>query len=168
MAKVNGGWLTAKTLYDFGIRNIFSLGGGHINPIYDACVDLGIRIIDTHHEQGAAMAADAYGRSKRRPAVCLVTAGPGLTNSLTGVAGSYLSNSPLIIISGRSGIEENDRNPLQEIDQQAIVTPITKWARTIYDQKRIPEYIGKHIKQQLQANQGRYIWVCPMKFYIPG
>ncbi|MEE9214357.1 MAG: thiamine pyrophosphate-binding protein, partial [Thermodesulfobacteriota bacterium] len=154
MAKVNGGWLTAKTLYDFGIRNIFSLGGGHINPIYDACVDLGIRIIDTHHEQGAAMAADAYGRSKRRPAVCLVTAGPGLTNALTGIAGSYLSNSPLIIISGRSGIEENDRNPLQEIDQQAIVTPITKWARTIYDQKRIPEYIGKAYKTAITGKPG--------------
>ena len=78
MAKEQGGWLLAKTLYDMGVRDIFTLAGGHINPIYKACADLGIRLIDTHHEQGAAMAADAYGRVTRRPGVCLVTAGPGL------------------------------------------------------------------------------------------
>jgi len=74
MSKVHGGWLVAKTLHELGVREIFSLSGGHINPIYDACVDFNIRIIDTHHEQGAAMAADAYGRVKRQPGVCLVTA----------------------------------------------------------------------------------------------
>ena len=105
MAAIEGGVLVAKTLHELGVRDIFSLGGGHINPIYNACLDYGIRIIDTHHEQGAAMAADAYGRLRRRPGVCLVTAGPGFTNALTGVAGAYLSNAPFIIISGRSGVE---------------------------------------------------------------
>ena len=61
MAKVQGGYLVAKTLHELGVREIFSLAGGHINPIYNACLDVGIRLIDTHHEQGAAMAADAYG-----------------------------------------------------------------------------------------------------------
>jgi len=106
MAKKQGGWLLAKTLYDLGIRNIFTLAGGHINPIYKACSDLGMRLIDTHHEQGASMAADAYGRLTRSPGICLVTAGPGFTNALTGLAGSHLSNSPMILIAGRSGIEE--------------------------------------------------------------
>ena len=154
MAKKQGGWLLAKTLYDMGVRNIFTLAGGHINPIYKACTDIGIRLIDTHHEQGAAMAADAYGRVTRTPGVCLVTAGPGLTNALTGLAGSYLSNSPMILIAGRSGIEENDTMSLQEIDQMAMVKPITKWARTIYDINRIPEYVSIAYKTAITGKPG--------------
>jgi acetolactate synthase-1/2/3 large subunit len=154
MAKVHGGWLVAKTLKELGVNEIFSLSGGHINPIYDACVDFGIRIIDTHHEQGAAMAADAYSRVKRKPGVCLVTAGPGLTNAITGIAGAYLSNSPCIFLSGKSGIEEADRIPLQDIDQQSIVTPITKWARTVFDTKRLPEYISMAYQKAISGRPG--------------
>ncbi len=154
MAKVHGGWLVAKTLSELGVREIFSLSGGHINPIYDACQDFDIRIIDTHHEQGASMAADAYGRVKRKPGICLVTAGPGFTNTITGIAGAYLSNAPLILLSGKSGIEEADRLPLQEIDQQAIVSPITKWASTIFDLKRIPEYISTAYKKAISGRPG--------------
>ncbi len=154
MAKVHGGWLVVRTLYELGVREIFSLSGGHINPIYDACVDFGIRLIDTHHEQAAAMAADAYGRVKRQPGVCLVTAGPGFTNTVTGIAGAYLSNSPCLLLSGKSGIEENDRLPLQDIDQQSVITPITKWARTIFDTKRIPEYISTAYKKAISGKPG--------------
>lgn len=154
MAKRQGGWLLAKTLYDLGVKEIFTLGGGHINPIYKACSDLEIRLIDTHHEQGAAMAADAYGRVSRKPGVCLVTAGPGLTNALTGLAGSSLASSPMILIAGRSGIEENDLLSLQEIDQKAMVNPITKWARTIYDIRRIPEYVSNAYKIAISGRPG--------------
>ncbi|HXG30196.1 MAG TPA: thiamine pyrophosphate-binding protein [Thermodesulfobacteriota bacterium] len=154
MSKVHGGWLVVKTLYELGVREIFSLSGGHINPIYDACLDFGIRLIDTHHEQGAAMAADAYGRVKRQPGVCLVTAGPGFTNTVTGIAGAYLSNSPCLLLSGKSGIEENDRLPLQDIDQQSMITPITKWARTVLDTKRIPEYVSMAYKKAISGKPG--------------
>ncbi len=141
MSRIQGGHLVAETLHDLGVRNIFTLGGGHINPIYRACTDLGIRLIDTHHEQGAAMAADAYGRLTRTPGICLVTAGPGFTNTLTGMAGARLANSPVLLISGRSGIEENDRMSLQEIDQEAMVRPVVKWSRTVYEVKRLREYL---------------------------
>ena len=154
MAKVEGGYLVAKTLHDLGVRNIFSLAGGHINPVYNACIDVGMRIIDTHHEQGAAMAADAYGRVSRTPGVCLVTAGPGFTNALTGVAGAHMSNAPFIIISGKSGVEENDRLSLQEIDQETMAAPITKWARTVYDPYRIPEYVSNAYKRAVSDRPG--------------
>ena len=154
MAKVQGGYLVAKTLHELGVREIFSLGGGHINPIYNACLELGIRIIDTHHEQGAAMAADAYGRVTRKPGVCLVTAGPGFTNALTGIAGAYMSNAPFLIISGRSGVEENDKLSLQEIDQQAMAAPVTKWARTVFDPLRIPEYVSNAYKRAVSGKPG--------------
>ena len=140
--RLQGGYLLSKTLLDLGARDVFTLGGGHINPVYRACTDLGVRLVDTRHEQGAAMAADAYGRLTRTPGVCLVTAGPGLTNALTGIAGSYLANSPLLVISGRSGVEENDRMSLQEIDQESMVRPVTKWARTVYETSRIGEYVS--------------------------
>lgn len=143
MAKRQGGWLLAKTLQDLGTDTIFTLGGGHINPVYKACSELGIRLIDTRHEQGASMAADAYGRIMRKPGVCLVTAGPGFTNTLTSLSVSYLANSPLLVIAGRSGVEENDRLSLQEIDQMALASPVTKWARTVYDVSRIPEYVNR-------------------------
>lgn len=140
--RLQGGYLLSETLLDLGARDVFTLGGGHINPVYRACTDLGVRLVDTHHEQGAAMAADAYGRLTRTPGVCLVTAGPGLTNALTGIAGSYLANSPLLVISGRSGVEENDRMSLQEIDQESMVRPVTKWARTVYETSRLREYVS--------------------------
>ncbi len=154
MAKVEGGRLVAKTLSELGVKDIFTLGGGHINPIYNSCPEFGIRLVDTHQEQGASMAADAYGRVSRRPGVCLVTAGPGFTNTLTGIAGAHLSNSPLLLLAGRSGIEENDRLSLQEIDQEAMARPVTKWARTVYDPSRIPQYITEAYKQAIAGRPG--------------
>ena len=154
MGKVQGGYLVAKTLHELGVRTIFTLAGGHINPIYNFCIDLGIRLIDTHHEQGAAMAADAYGRVSKTPGICLVTAGPGFTNALTGVAGAHMSNAPFILLSGRSGVEENDKLSLQEIDQQSMVAPLTKWARTVYDPLRIPEYISNAYKRAISDRPG--------------
>ncbi len=141
MAQKQGGRLLAETLEKLGVKYVFTLGGGHINPVYKACSELGIRLVDTHHEQGAAMAADACARSTGNPAVCLVTAGPGFTNTLTAMAVSRLANSPLIVIAGRSGIEENDRLSLQEIDQEAMARPVAKWVRTVYETARIPRYV---------------------------
>ena len=152
--RVEGGFALVKTLKDLGISDVFTLAGGHINPIYNACRELGIRLIDTHHEQGASMAADAYGRVTKKPGICLVTAGPGLTNVITGMSGAFLSNSPCIFISGKSGIEENDRLPLQEVDQEAMVKPVTKWAKTIYDTKRIPEYTANAYKMAVSGRPG--------------
>ena len=86
--KIDGGFAIVKTLKELGIKDIFTLAGGHINPIYNACKDMGIRLIDFHHEQGASMAADAYGRVTKTPGVCLITAGPGLTNVVTGMSGA--------------------------------------------------------------------------------
>jgi acetolactate synthase-1/2/3 large subunit len=168
MATAEGGRLVARTLYELGVGEMFSLGGGHINPIYKACSEFGIRIIDTHHEQGASMAADAYGRVGRKPGVCLVTAGPGFTNTITGLAGACLANSPLMVISGRSGVEENDRLSLQEIDQQGMAAPVTKWARTVFDTKRIPEYIASAYKKAVTGRPGPVYLGMSYEVLYPG
>ena len=152
--KIDGGFAIVKTLKKLGIKDIFTLAGGHINPIYNACKEEGIRLIDCHHEQGASMAADAYGRVTKTPGVCLVTAGPGLTNVVTGMSGAFLSNSPCIFLSGKSGIEELDRLPLQEIDQENMVRPVTKWAKTVYDTKRLSEYTAQAFKMSTTGRPG--------------
>ena len=152
--KIDGGHVIVKTLKELGIKDIFTLAGGHINPIYNACKEMGIRLIDFHHEQGASMAADAYGRVTKSPGVCLITAGPGLTNVVTGMSGAFLSNSPCMFLSGKSGVEELDRLPLQEIDQENMVRPITKWARAVYDTKRLSEYTAQAYKMCTSGRPG--------------
>lgn len=140
MAKLHGGEVVVRALVEQGVKQIFTLSGGHINPIYDACLDAGIRVIDVRHEQAAAMMADGWARTTGQPGVCVVTAGPGLTNAVTGQATAYLANSPLVLISGSGGVDERDRVCLQEMDQLSIMASISKWARVVYDAKRLFEY----------------------------
>ena len=86
MGEVNGGQLVVDALKREGVEYIFSLSGGHINPIYYACSQAGIKVIDTRHEQAAAHMAEAWGRLTRKPGVLVVTAGPGFTDAITGIA----------------------------------------------------------------------------------
>ena len=101
MAMVHGGRLVAHALRAEQVPFIFTLCGGHVMPIYDGCVDEGIRVIDVRHEQTAAHAADGWARVTGRPGVAVVTAGPGLTDAVTGVASAHRANVPMIIIGGQ-------------------------------------------------------------------
>src|SRR5262249_24776775 len=92
---VIGGHLVARALKAGGIRAIFTLCGGHVAPIYDGCLREGIDILDTRHEQAATHAADAYARLTRGAGVAVVTAGPGVTDGLTGIANAYQAQVPL-------------------------------------------------------------------------
>src|ERR1700754_4934542 len=94
----SGGHLVAKGLEKEGVDPIFTLCGGHIIDIYDGCVDEGIRIIDVRHEQVAAHAADAYARVTGKPGCAVVTAGPGTTDAVTGVANALRAESPFLLI----------------------------------------------------------------------
>src|ERR671938_316062 len=89
MGLIHGGWLVAKTLKREGIEVIFTLSGGHIAAIYDGCVREGIRVVDTRHEQAAVHAAEGWAKSTRKPGVAILTAGPGGTDGVTGVANAY-------------------------------------------------------------------------------
>jgi len=91
---INGGELVARTLLRAGVKHIFGLHGGHIDPIFQACHDAGIRIIDTRHEQAAGHMADAWGRLTGQPGVAVVTAGPGVTDVVTAVANAHLDAVP--------------------------------------------------------------------------
>ena len=99
MALAHGGELVAQSLAAQGIDTIFTLCGGHIASIYDGCLNNDIKIIDFRHEQAAAHAADAHARLTRNVGIALVTAGPGVTDAVTGVANAYQARSPLIFPS---------------------------------------------------------------------
>ncbi len=141
-AQLGGGQLVARALKNHGVTHIFTLCGGHITPIYMACHEEGIRVIDLRHEQAVAMAADGLARATRRPAVALVTAGPGVTNALTGVANAFKAESPVVVIGGKSPFFNFEMGALQELDQVELMRPITRWARTVLETRRIPEYVA--------------------------
>jgi acetolactate synthase I/II/III large subunit len=154
MAKVGGGELLVRELAKQGVTEVFALSGGHIDPIFQACVDHGIRIIDTRHEAAATHMADGYARTTGRPGVAIVTAGPGVTNAITGLANAYMDAIPIICIGGRSPLRDDDRLPLQGMDQIALVAPITKFARTVLQTERIPEYIAMAWRHAVSGRPG--------------
>jgi acetolactate synthase-1/2/3 large subunit len=126
----NGGELAFAALMPYGVRELFTLNGAHIWPLYDACRKLDIRIVDTRHEETAGFAAEGMAKLTRRPAVAALTAGPGVTNGVSPVASAQSTGSPLIVIGGRAAANKWGQGSLQEFDHVPLMTPITKYAAT--------------------------------------
>src|SRR3990172_2865441 len=139
MANVMGGIMVARALKKEGVKCIFTLSGGHIAPIYMACNALGIKVIDLRHEQAAAHAADAYTRITGKPGVAVVTAGPGVTDAVTGITNAWFAKSPMILIGGHAPYKQEDMGPLQDMDHTSLMKPVTKWSKCVSDTERIPE-----------------------------
>ncbi len=152
--RLHGGNLVAKMLKTEGVQIIFSLSGGHINPIYDGCLTEGIRIIDTRHEQAAVHMAEGWARFTGLPGVAVVTAGPGVLNALPGIAVASQSAVPLVVIAGRSSLAMRDLGSLQDIDQLELVRPLVKWARSVYQVERLPEYVATAFRQAKTGRPG--------------
>lgn len=136
-----GGHVVARQLKAEGVTCLFTLCGGHIAPIYDGCLRFGIDIIDTRHEQAAVHAADAYARLTRTPGVAVLTAGPGVTDGVTGVANAYQAQIPVVVLGGAAELRFKGKGALQEMEQTALFAPITKASFTASDPKRLGEYI---------------------------
>src|SRR6266508_6640887 len=154
MASMDGGHLVARVLKHEGVENLFTLSGGHIAPIYAGCVDEGIRIVDFRHEQSAAHAADGWARLTLRPGVAAVTAGPGVTDAVTGIANAYYANAPVLVLSGKNPIVEFEKGSLQEMDQVTLVRSITKWARTCYDTRRAADMVAEAFRHATSGRMG--------------
>lgn len=154
MAKIHGGQVVARALKAEGVDTVFMLTGGHVLPIVDGCAAEGMRIIDVRHEQAAVHAADAYARLTGRLGVALVTAGPGVTDAVTGVANAFFANSPVLVIGGRHQENENLRGGLQEMDHPKLFQSITKWSDTARDAGRFPEYIAMAARHAFSERGG--------------
>ncbi len=162
LQKLLGGDLVAKTLKQEGVELIFSLSGGHINPIYNGCLTEGIRIIDTHHEQSAVHMAEGWARYTGQPGVAVVTAGPGVVNALPGMAVAKQSGVPLVLIGGRSSLARRDIGAMQDIDQVELMRPLTKWSRQVYQIERIPEYLATAFRQAVSGRPGPVFLEIPV------
>lgn len=125
---MHGGDLIASVLEAQGVELLFTLVGGHISPILVGAKARGIRVIDTRHEATAVFAADAVARLTGRPGVAAVTAGPGLTNTITAVKNAQIAQSPVILLGGAAATVLKGRGSLQDIDQMALLRPHVKWA----------------------------------------
>ncbi|MFQ5710058.1 MAG: thiamine pyrophosphate-binding protein [bacterium] len=154
MQTIDGGVQVARVLKEEGVTHLFTLCGGHIAPIYLAAGQMGIRVIDVRHEQAAAHAADAWARVTRHLGVAVVTAGPGVTDAVTGVTNAYFADSPVLLLAGSAPVQEWNRGALQEMNQLDLFKPITKWAAVVTDAKRIGEYTATAVRQALSGRPG--------------
>jgi acetolactate synthase-1/2/3 large subunit len=162
MAKIDGGRLFAKALKREGVEQIFCLSGGHVMPIFYGCRAEGIKVIDFRHEGAAINAAEAYAKVTGKPGVVVTTAGPGVTDTITGMAEAKMTGTPLIQIGGASSVSENDTGPLQDMNTLEILSTVSKWARKIYNVERIPEYVSMAFRHALDATPGPVYLECAM------
>ena len=148
----NGAELFVQAAAQLGLDPIFTLVGDHLNEVLAAAARAGMRVVDMRHESGVTHAADAWARIHRRPALSLVTGGPGHTNSLTGIATANLAGSPLIAVSGSRARGLADRQAFQDIDQVGMTRPVVKWAAEVPSAREIPFYLRR---AYTEANSGR-------------
>lgn len=123
--------LIARFLKARGVDRVFALCGGHIMPIWMRLDAEGIRIVDVRDERAAVYMAHAYGELSGRIGVALVTAGPGVTNAMTGIANAHAARAPLLVLSGTPPRKQENRGALQDMLHTAFVQPLTRYARTV-------------------------------------
>lgn len=131
MGKIRGADLLVKALVTAGVKNIFTLSGNQIMPVFDACIDVDIDLIHVRHEASAVHMADAWGRLTGTPGVALVTAGPGHANALSALYSALAAESPLVLLSGHAPLRQLGRGAFQEMAQAEMASAVCKAAWTV-------------------------------------
>ena len=158
----HGGEHAVAALAPYGVRELFTLSGGHIFPLYDAAVKTGVRIVDVRHEQTATFAAEAMAKLTRRPGVAALTAGPGITNGVSAVTTASFNGSPLVVLGGRAPQDRWGAGSLQEFDHVPVMAPITKRSRTITSIDQIGIEVGDATALALTAHRGPVFLDLPL------
>ncbi|MFQ5855409.1 MAG: thiamine pyrophosphate-binding protein [Anaerolineae bacterium] len=151
------------------VDTVFGLISTSILDLFDALArDSQVRLIPTQHEQGAAFMADGYARVTRRPAVCLVSVGPGATNAITGVAQAYHESSPVIVLCSETStqVHGRGRSNFHEVDQVALFRPITKWAVRAERAERVPELVRRAFQVATAGRPGPVYLGIPKDFLL--
>ena len=159
---MSGGDLVADVLQSRGVEHVFTLCGGHISPILVSSKARGIRIIDVRDEASAAFAADAVSRLTGVPGVAAVTAGPGVTNTITAVKNAQMAQSPLVLLGGATGTILKGRGSLQDIDQLALVEPHVKWMAAVERVRELVPAIEEAIDEARLGVPGPVFVECPV------
>lgn len=135
--EAHGGRIVARALKSRGVSHLFTLSGGHLFSIYDGCKAEGIEIVDVRHEQSAVFAAEGFAKATRAVAVAALTAGPGVTNGISAIAGAQANCSPVCVLGGRAPELRWGSGSLQEIDHLPFVSPLVKSAETVKGPEKI-------------------------------
>jgi acetolactate synthase-1/2/3 large subunit len=160
-----GAELFVDAMEQLGLSEIFTLVGDHLNEVLAVASRRGIRIIDFRHESGVTHAADTWARLRRKPALALVTGGPGHTNSLTGIATAHQACSPLIAVSGSRATTMADRQAFQDIDQISMTRPVVKWAAQPPNAAQIPFYLGRAYAEAAAGRMGAVHLTIPVDVF---
>lgn len=136
---ISGAEILMRALVDEGVTTLFGYPGGAIMPVYDALYDYRKQLnhILVRHEQAATHAAEGYARVSGKTGVCLVTSGPGATNTITGIADAMMDSTPMVVITGQVGAQMLGTDAFQECDVVDITQPISKWAYQIRSAKDV-------------------------------
>src|SRR3954470_19874821 len=150
----HGGKLVARALKSRGVEHLFTLSGGHLFSIYDGCKAEGIELVDVRHEQTAAFAAEGIAKATRQVGVAALTAGPGVTNGISAIAGAQANNSPICVLGGRAPELRWGSGSLQEIDHLPFVSPLVKSAETVKDPAQIAPVTAAALDRAAAAPSG--------------
>ncbi len=159
---MNGGDILADVLVRHGVAFLFTLCGGHISPILVGAKARGIRVVDVRHEVTAVFAADAVSRLTGIPGVAAVTAGPGVTNTLTAIKNAQLAQSPLILLGGATATLLRGRGALQDIDQMALVKPHVKLAIAVKKVRDLEPALMRAFRVAQEGVPGPVFVECPV------
>jgi acetolactate synthase-1/2/3 large subunit len=159
----HGGELALAALRAYGVTEMFTLSGGHVFPLYDAAHKSGFPIYDVRHEQSAVFAAEAVAKLQRRPGLAVLTAGPGVTNGISGLTSAYFNGAPVLVIGGRAPAFRWGSGSLQEIDHVPLVAPVTKHAATVLANEEIPAAIAGALTAALTPHRGPAFLDLPLE-----
>jgi acetolactate synthase-1/2/3 large subunit len=160
-----GAALFVDSIQQLGFSEIFTLVGDHLNEVLALAAQRGMRILDFRHESGVTHAADTWARLRRRPALALVTGGPGHTNALTGIATAFLAASPLVAVSGSRASTLAERQAFQDIDQLSMTRPVVKWAAEVPHSSQIPFYVGRAFAEATSGRMGPVHLTIPVDVF---
>ena len=154
MANVSGNQLVAQALQREGVDTLFFIMGGPMLDVEAECIKLGIKAVDFRHEQACVLAAIAYARLTGKVAACAAASGPGVTNQVTGVAHALVDGAPVLVLGGASPVYQWGMDAFQEIDQLAMMRPISQWAERVVNTERIPDIIRLAMHNALHPKPG--------------
>jgi len=163
----HGGNSIAEVLHCHNVKWIFTLCGGHISPILTGCENLGIRVIDVRHEATAVFAADSISRLSGTIGIAAVTAGPGLTNTITAIKNAQMAQVPVLILGGAAATVLKDRGSLQDIDHLSVVESITKYAKTIKRVRDLQPSLEEAISTAVSGVPGPVYLEIPVDLLYP-
>jgi acetolactate synthase-1/2/3 large subunit len=150
----NGAQLLVKALQAEGVRCVFGLAGVGIFPIFDACLDAQLRLVDVRHEAAGVHMAAGWARVTGEPGVCLVTEGPGHANAMPGLITAFADDTPVLLLSGMAETENWGRGAIQEIPQVEMAGPVSRWSAVVPEARRIPEMMATAFRHMRSGHPG--------------